>query len=372
MSRTARPIVVGIPTYQESANIARITRLVDTAVQRSPFRHECLIVNVDNHSPDGTSARFSSTPTTTDRRAVRSPAGTVGKGHNLRTLFELCVELNARAAVTVDADLHAVGHDWIERLAAPLLEPAPADMVVPVYPRRWYDGSQTNQIVAPLLRSETGHAIRQPIAGEYAFSAPFMRRVAAAEWTGDALVFGTDLFLVMAALAGAGIRQVALRTGKIHSWRSRTVGGVEQEFPAKFHQVNRMLFARLSVWPDSGALSALPVPTPPDTHPGPDDCDLTFMRRAARRLMARVGDTEEWHSLAGLVERDADDDAWGRVLNEVLDWSRKDALTGPQLEAFRAVFFARIAYVQPMLREMSQAQLDRHVWRIADAVRAQR
>ncbi|TYB48538.1 glycosyltransferase [Actinomadura chibensis] len=360
-----RRFVVCIPTYLEAASIERATRLVDRAIAGSRYRDACLLVNVDNNSPDGTAALFAATPTRTPRRVITCDAAEAGKGRNLFALFQFCVREGATAAMTVDADLEEVGEEWVDRF---LGEAGGADMVLPVYPRRWYEGSLTNQVVVPLIYAATGNAIRQPIAGEFAFSARFMKHMTGVPWPADAWAYGVDVFLTMTALATAEVSQIGLRTGKVQPWRSRSVPGVEREFPPKFRQVVNTLLACLG---DAPRVGRGHVPIPPATAEAvfeTQDCDLDFMRKVSRSAAARMRGKPEWTELGIGFLGELDDPSWARVLNQVLEWARAGRLTEDRLSAFCAALFVRIAHVQPRLKGLSQAEIDEHVWSLGRAV----
>lgn len=357
--------VVCIPTYLEAKNIEKATRLVDRAISRSRYSDDCLLVNVDNNSPDGTSEIFAATPTRTPSHVLACGDSRAGKGRNLFSLFEFCGEIEAVGALTIDADLEQVSEEWVNRF---LGEVGNFDMVLPVYPRRWYEGSLTNQVVAPLIFAQTGSAIRQPIAGEFAFSSRFMKHVVTVPWPEEAWMYGVDVFLTMTAVEGAGVKQVGLSTGKVQPWRSRSVAGVEREFPPKFRQVVNTLLTCLRVAAPSDRRRMPLPPTTTEVVFETEDCDLNFMREVASRAASRIGGNHEWAALEVDDPEEVGDASWARVLNRVLYWSRNGRLSDDRMSAFCAAFFMRIAHVQPELKGRSQAEIDEHVWNVGNAV----
>ncbi|GLZ16427.1 hypothetical protein Acsp04_66620 [Actinomadura sp. NBRC 104425] len=52
--------------------------------------------------------------------------------------------------MTIDADLYQVGAEWVDRYPDAAEE---ADTVLPVYPRRWYEGGPT----VPLIYAGVGN-----------------------------------------------------------------------------------------------------------------------------------------------------------------------------------------------------------------------
>jgi hypothetical protein len=55
-------IVVGIPSFQEADSIAFVTARADEGLARFGPSVDCVIVNADGNSPDGTAQVFLSTP----------------------------------------------------------------------------------------------------------------------------------------------------------------------------------------------------------------------------------------------------------------------------------------------------------------------
>ncbi len=66
--RKAR-VAVGIPTHQEADSIENVVRQVDDGLARLFDPAECVIVNVDSDSPDGTSEIFLSASTACRKEA---------------------------------------------------------------------------------------------------------------------------------------------------------------------------------------------------------------------------------------------------------------------------------------------------------------
>ena len=164
-------IIVGIPSYNEADNIAFPTDVSSRGLREHFSNKSSVIINVDNHSPDGTKDAFLNTPTEVPKIYISTPPGVKGKGNNFRNLFEAAVELNAKAVIVVDADLKSITPSWIRYLGEPLM--GRYDYVAPIYARHKYDGTITNQIAYPLLRSLFGLRVRQPIGGDFGFSGKF-------------------------------------------------------------------------------------------------------------------------------------------------------------------------------------------------------
>ena len=175
-------IVVGIPSLNEADNISIPTDAVSRGLQEYFPNLESVILNVDNHSTDGTREAFLATPTAVPKVYVSTPEGVRGKGNNLRNVFRATVELGAKTAIVVDADLKTITPSWVRYLGEPILDGF--DYVSPLYVRHKYDGTITNHIAYPLMRSLFGLRVRQPIGGDFGFSRKLARALRAAAGQG--------------------------------------------------------------------------------------------------------------------------------------------------------------------------------------------
>ncbi len=193
-------LVVGIPSYNEADSIAYPTEMAGAGLKRYFQDKDSVIINVDNNSPDGTKEAFLNASTEVPKIYISTPEGVKGKGNNLKNLFEAVVELKAKAAIVVDADLKSISPQWIQYLGEPLF--GGFNYVTPIYVRHKYDGSITNHIAYPLLRTLYGLRVRQPIGGDFGFS----RRMAQAflsekTWSENVAHFGIDIWMTTIAIA---------------------------------------------------------------------------------------------------------------------------------------------------------------------------
>ncbi len=193
-------IIVGIPSYNEANSIAFPTDVVSRGLMNYFSDKKSVIINADNCSPDGTIDAFMKTPTKVPKIYISTPKGMKGKGNNLKNLFEAAVELQAKAVVVVDADLKSITPYWIQYLVEPIY--ADFDFVSPIYIRHKYDGSITNHIGYPLLRTLYGLRVRQPIGGDFGFSGR-MARVFLSEklWNERVANYGIDIWMTTIAIA---------------------------------------------------------------------------------------------------------------------------------------------------------------------------
>jgi glycosyltransferase involved in cell wall biosynthesis len=193
-------IIVGIPSYNEADSIAYPTTMADRGLLEHFPDKKSVIINVDNNSPDGTRDAFMNTPTEIPKIYISTPPGTRGKGNNFKNLFEAATELQAKAVVVVDADLKSITPQWIQYLGEPLF--AGFNYVTPIYVRHKYDGSITNHIAYPMLRTLFGLRVRQPIGGDFGFSGRMARAFLSEKlWNESIANFGIDIWMTTIAIA---------------------------------------------------------------------------------------------------------------------------------------------------------------------------
>ena len=197
---THADIIVGMPSYNEADYIPFVTKMADQGLLKYFPEKKPLIINVDNHSTDGTKESFLNTSTTAPKMYISSPAGVRGKGNNLRNLFRAACKLHAGAVVVVDADLTSITPQWIQYLGEPLF--SGFDYVTPIYDRHKYDASITNHFCYPMIRTLFGPRIRQPIGGDFGFSGKLAKAyLAEGLWSEQAGGYGIDVWMTSIAVA---------------------------------------------------------------------------------------------------------------------------------------------------------------------------
>lgn len=231
-------IVVGIPSCNEADSISFPTKIASEGLKKYfPQKSSC-IINVDNFSPDNTRDAFLKTKTDVPKIYISTDEGSRGKGRNLRNLFSAALELQAETIIVVDADLKSITSHWIRALGEPLYQNY--DYVCPIYIRHKYDGTITNNIVYPMLRTLYGLRVRQPIGGDFGVSAKLARAYMVEKcWDDENILnFGIDIWMTIIAIArGFNVCQTFLGSPKIH----RTKDPGEQLGPM-FTQVIGTLF----------------------------------------------------------------------------------------------------------------------------------
>ncbi len=193
-------IIVGIPSYNEANSISLPTDVASRGLTEHFPDKKAVIINVDNNSPDGTKDAFMNTPTKVPKIYISTPPGVKGKGNNFKNLFEATVELDAKAVVVVDADLKSITPYWIRYLGEPLFRGF--NYVAPIYVRHKYDGSITNHIAYPMLRTLFGLRVRQPIGGDFGFSGKMARAFLSERlWNESVGNYGIDIWMTTIAIA---------------------------------------------------------------------------------------------------------------------------------------------------------------------------
>lgn len=217
-------IVVGIPSYNEADNIYNVVKTVDLGILKYFKGKKAVIINADNNSSDDTKGFFLNTETETPKIYISTSPEVKGKGNNLRNLFSKIIDLKARAAMTVDADLKSISPEWVKCLLGPILKGY--DYLTPIYHRHKYDGSITNHLCYPIIFGLLGYDIRQPIGGDTGFSKKMVRYWLEQKWPEPVKDYGIDIFMTLFAIKSKGkLGQVDLGS-KIHKPSAPKLGNM--------------------------------------------------------------------------------------------------------------------------------------------------
>jgi hypothetical protein len=210
-------LLIGVPSFNHAPTIPHVARVAADGVAKYFPGVEALLYNADGGSHDGTPAAFLGIPHANHVHLESEPyRGPSGKGSAVRAIFERAVAVQADACCILDADLRSITPEWIAGLAGPVLA-GTYDYVTPYYQRHKFDGTITNNVTYPLVRTLFGRRIRQPIGGDFGFAgwlaAAWLREP---HWSNDVARFGIDIFMTCAALAReARVAQAALGS-KVH------------------------------------------------------------------------------------------------------------------------------------------------------------
>jgi glycosyltransferase involved in cell wall biosynthesis len=194
-------ILVGIPCYNNEKTIAHVIQMLSHGLFHHYQDFKSVIMISDGGSTDDTreaAKEFQLKPW--QEKIVSIYRGPGGKGSAMRSFFEAAKHLRVRACAVVDSDLRSITPDWVKHLLDPVLNRG-YDYVAPVYMRHKYDGTITNNIVYNLTRALYGKRIRQPIGGDFAFSADVAQYYIDQDvWDTDIARFGIDIWMTTNAI----------------------------------------------------------------------------------------------------------------------------------------------------------------------------
>jgi hypothetical protein len=192
-----------VPSYNEADNISFVTRIIDQglslAFKKLPEIKEAVIVNVDNSSQDKTSIVFKKTKTFFSKASLLTK-GRPGKGKNLLVFLKNNYK-KYDIFITLDADLKSIEPNWIPKLLAPFLDKnKKCDFVWPLYRRSRFEGSTTNHFAYPLIYALFKIEVRQPIAGDFAFSQKLASKIISHNIPAAAYYYGIDILFSIRAV----------------------------------------------------------------------------------------------------------------------------------------------------------------------------
>jgi hypothetical protein len=161
---------------------------------------------------------FLNLPSPVPKVFLGAPAGPDSKERSLLNLMAYAQKLQAKAIVTIDADLSTVKRTWIGRLAGPVLS-GQASLTSPFYHSLKFDTPVTTLVAYPLFRALFGRRIRQPFLCDRAFSGELNDIfLAKKDWPKGLPYFMTEMTLSLLAIAnGAKICQSFMANPRIGS-----------------------------------------------------------------------------------------------------------------------------------------------------------
>ncbi len=277
-------LVVGIPSYNEADNIGFVVEQVAQGLEKYYPHLSTAIINSDNSSQDGTKDVFLRAESGgIPKIHLSTPPGVEGKGNNFHNLFTYLSKYQPKVVVVVDADLRSIRPSWPHSLAEPIINGY--EFVAPIYSRNEYDGTITNHLCYPLIYALLGKNIRQPIAGEFAFSARLMEHWRRHRWGRNVRQYGVDIFMTTQAILGDFPIALVGLGSKAHNPSSPKLGKM-------FTQVVDTLFDSLLKSKDRWNRDLIEVDTPPvygraPSLPAPQQLSIDYKdlkRQAAREF----------------------------------------------------------------------------------------
>ncbi|NIO22794.1 MAG: glycosyltransferase [Candidatus Aenigmarchaeota archaeon] len=336
-------IIAGIPTYNEAENVGFVVKQVERGLRKHYPGKKALIVCCDGNSTDRTKSVFLDTKTFSEKRFLTTKLR--GKGNGLKMLFNLVVESEPEATIIVDADLKSIEPGWVRLLAGPLLKGY--DYVTPVYVRERYDGTITNHIAYPIVYGLFGRDVRQPIAGDFAFSKKLVEYWLDQRWTKEAGEYGIDIFMTTHAIFN-GFRICQTNLGhKIH--RSS-----EPRLSEMFLQVVKSLFDNtlnnMDRWranlrsKNEKIFGMRTLPEPRNLKPDPERILQTAIGEYQRDKLKNYLSKENFKIINSMFfERNLniDEELWARTIYDLLySYSLKRKMD--VIRSLRSLYFAKI------------------------------
>jgi glycosyltransferase involved in cell wall biosynthesis len=337
-------IVVGIPTYNEAETITFVTQTVDKGLQKYFPDKKSIIVNIDSNSSDRTKKIFLDTNTKTPKKCITTPKG---KGESLRCLFEYFLgKESTRALMITDADAITIKPKWVSNLLVPIFKGF--DHCFPLYNMHEYDVSVNNHFVYPVIRGVLGVDIREPIAGEMAFSRRSIDRLYNRDWTPAANKYGIDIFMALSSIFGEMRIAQAYLGIKEHKKHIR-------ELPDIFEQTATSLFSLLDthryIWSRRVPVRKPPIFFKEDNSFGipKGELDYKYFNDVAlkefkkyKKDISRIVDKNEFKRLEESFGRRAirlETGDWVKVVFEFIQGS--SIKSNKRAQALRPIYLAR-------------------------------
>lgn len=353
-------LAVCIPSKNESLTISHVTATIDKGLSRYYPEMNCIIINIDSNSNDGTSKTFLDTPTQHRKVSIEAVKKEhTGKGVNLHQFLALASEMNVKCGMVIDADLESIEEEWIHNLGEPILSKK-ADFVTPLYSRHKFDATITNHLCVPILYGEWEATIHQPIGGEFSFSQKYINSALKAlneihsqpnPLSTRTDSFGIDIFLTTHAIANNFVIHQSYLGQKIHRFREI------RALKSMFMDVAITLFQTITSYRNKkGDLH--PIKPPQDPTP-PLETSIKIELPALLTLIAEEvgvlssGASLQYKQLTNLVEsRKLNNDnqvllsinpqEWVRILKDILDRDLSDTYLQEVIEALYPLFLARL------------------------------
>jgi glucosylglycerate synthase len=212
-------LLIALPSFNHASTIGAVLNAILAGLKASFADASILIVNADVGSQDGTPETVKQAVGDLFPLALIQPlgegssaslfalnrlsySGMPGREEAFHSFFAMTERFQAKACVVIDASVRSVTSEWISLLAKPVLEKG-ADYVAPVFRRPRYEGSLTNNLIAPLTRSLYGKRVACQVGGGYGFSQKMASFLLQKEflWEGEAARFAIDSWLTAVAVA---------------------------------------------------------------------------------------------------------------------------------------------------------------------------
>ena len=166
-------VVVGLATSGPIPALTAVAAAVRTGLDAHCAGQAAAVVHVDQTPAEETAAAMTAALGDLRLLSVPAPAGHGEDGLDwssaVRAVLTVARRLEARTIVMLNADLSSMTSEWLRGLALPVLKDD-YGLMLPLYRRYRYDGTLTQALVVPLMRSLFGRQLAHPLAEEFACS----------------------------------------------------------------------------------------------------------------------------------------------------------------------------------------------------------
>jgi glycosyltransferase involved in cell wall biosynthesis len=222
-------ILVGVPTLNDRATIARVISAIRVGFVKYFPRERAALLNVDGGSTDGTQdivtstaapdfrAYLASSPLRTMHTLTTAYSSMQGKGRALHVILAAAELLRAKVCAIISPDLESLTPEWIETLTRPIYREG-FDLLAPIYQRHRFDGLLVSHVLSPLVSGAYGYEIEEPLGGELAFSGRLASQFLSQDvWQQEFMQFAPEIWMVTSALAGGSRVCQAYLGPKVHA-----------------------------------------------------------------------------------------------------------------------------------------------------------
>jgi glucosylglycerate synthase len=224
-------LLVGICSFDNAKTIEHVVQAVLLGLAKYFPRERSVVVNADGGSTDGTPDLVRNTlpgdphqllarqMLRTVQRVSARHRGEPGSAGGLRTIVAAADLLRAKACAIVSPDVVSIRPEWIEALLRPVYQES-FDLITPVYRRHKFDGLLITNLAYPLLRAAYGKRLREPVAGEFAFSGKLAAQLLDQPfWQEGGTSLGAELWTTTTAILGGGRLGQSFLGPRVHAGR---------------------------------------------------------------------------------------------------------------------------------------------------------
>jgi hypothetical protein len=380
-------LLVAVPSYNHARTIGDVLQKIREGLERYFPEHKAVILNPDGGSTDDTrrEAAAQDTPAIPvlsvhyevdllDKLSAGSQE-IPRRDHAFGAIREAAAALQAKACAIVDPNLLGISPEWIFRLLEPVVQGL-YDFAAPYYHRHPYDGTITNCIVYPLVRSLYGQRIRFPMGNDFGFSGAAAELLETTEpETADFGRQNMELRLTVAAMVRKyRICQVYLGTRTHHS-RGGTAN-LSSLLARTTGSVFGMMEENPGVWKEIKSSKAVPLLNFREDPPlPPTPVNVEGMYRAFNLgvkeflpLWREVLSTQSLDALREMhlgPEQRFPDELWARVVYEFAIAFHDKAMTREHLlKSLTPLYLGKVSSLVLENRSSEQKQMETRIERL--------